>query len=152
MDMMGLLDDDKSVTPPLTQAMLEELRVKTPHCVAEDVATIKDTATPEFIEDFNKYLHEFAKPGDDPGMPCLRCGYALSQTMVEQLIGKRGGFTWGLVHGHGHCKECYWPVVAHHYIKDRNDKEMLTVRNLMLQIHPDNLELPPKKEKDGKEN
>ena len=147
----GLLDDGKSETQPLTQAELEKLRAETPHMTIDDLGEFGPKATDEFKATMAGYLHEFAKPVKGK-MPCLRCGYDIIQDLVQQFLGARGGFTWGLVHGHGHCKECYWPIVMHHHIKDKDGKELLTMQFIPLQIHPSNLELPPKKEKDGKEN
>jgi len=145
----GLLDDGKPDTPPLTQGKLEELRTQIPHMRLADLGTVTEKADPEFIAIMEEYLQEFAKPGDGP-MPCLHCGYPVIQDLAQQFLGARGGFEWGYVHGHGWCKECRWPIVMHHFIKDKSGKEILTIRFIPLQVHPDKVSLPEKE--NGKEN
>jgi len=145
----GLLDDGKPETPQLTQGKLEELRLSVAHMLLADLGTIKPDADPAFVATMEEYLQEFAKPGDG-NMPCLYCGYPVIQDMAQQFLGARGGFEWGYVHGHGWCKECRWPIVMHHFIKDKDGKEVITIRFIPLQVHPDKVSLPPKEDlKDG---
>jgi hypothetical protein len=108
--------------------------------------TVKEGASAEMAEDLEKYFHHFAKPGE--GHPCLRCGNPLSPKIIDALLGTEGGFEWGLVHGHGHCRKCRWPAVAHHFIKDRDGKDICTIHNLILQAHPDDIELRKPKTED----
>lgn len=129
----------------LTQEDLEELRRTVPHAALEDLAEVKDGASPEVIADLRAYFHHFAKPGDD-GHPCLRCGKPLSGGLSAFLL-DNGGFEWGLVHGHGHCRCCRWPATAHHFIKDRHGNDLMTARNLILQVHPDDIEIRSDKQK-----
>jgi hypothetical protein len=66
---------------------------------------------------------------------CIKCDEPLTGFMAV-LVGK-GGFTWGLAHGEGHCAHCRWPARGHHFIKDKDGKEIVTLRNFILQVHPD---------------
>ena len=101
---------------------------------------------PAIVAAMDEYFPQFAQPpgaiADDgmyqvsDGHPCLKCGEQLQGSMVQQLIGK-GGFTWGLAHGAGHCKECGWPARLYHFLTDKDGKEVLTLRNVLLQVHPD---------------
>jgi hypothetical protein len=129
----------------LTQADLEELRRTVAHVALEDLANVKDGTKPEVVEDLRAYFHHFAKPsGDDH--PCLRCGKPLMGGLSAFLLND-GGFEWGLVHGQGHCRCCGWPATAHHFIKDRNGEDLMTVRNMVLQVHPDDIEIRTDKQK-----
>lgn len=67
--------------------------------------------------------------------PCLKCGKPLAGGLMNLVKG--GGFTWGLVHGEGHCAACHWPARCYHFIKDADGKDLLTIRNVILQYHPD---------------
>lgn len=99
---------------------------------------------PDIIEAFDKYFDGFAQPdikmvdgkkhlGD---LPCLKCDEPLAGGLTSFLLGK-GGFEWGLAHGEGHCKNCGWPARAYHFIKDADGKDLMTLRNVILQYHPD---------------
>ncbi len=149
----ALYGQDQPPTPPLTPEKLDELRKSVPHCTLDDIARVDDRLDPKVREVIEKYLNEFARPPgqDEKGFeshPCLHCGFPLIGSMVYQLIGGRGGFQWGYVHGHGWCKECRWPTVGHHFIKDDDGKEVMSVKNFLLQVHPSNVSLPGEKEKD----
>lgn len=127
--------------PRLTQDSLLELRRTVPHATLESIgAEPKSDASPETIEDLRAYFHHFAAPGGE-GHSCLRCEAPLMQSMIHQLMGERGGFEWGLAHGHGHCRCCGWPATLYHFIKDRHGNDLLTIRNILLQQHPDDIEL-----------
>lgn len=133
------MDDDRP--KKLSQAKLESLRKTVPHATLDSIgAEVKEGADPNVIEDLTAYLHHFAAPNGE-GHPCLRCGEPLVQSMVQQLMGTRGGFEWGLAHGHGHCRCCGWPATLYHFIKDRHGKDLMTIRNILLQVHPDDIEL-----------
>lgn len=125
----------------LTDDDLAALRASVPHATLESVgATAKEGADPEVIADLSAYFHHFAAPAGE-GHPCLSCGEPLVQNMVQQLMGARGGFEWGLAHGHGHCRCCGWPATLYHFIKDRHGNDLMTIRNILLQQHPDDIEL-----------
>lgn len=133
---------------PLTESDLATLRQTVPHATLESIgAKLKEGADPEFAEDLTAYLHHFAAPNGE-GHPCLRCSEPMvgssADSMLVAMGMTRGGFEWGLVHGHGHCRCCGWPATLYHFIKDRHGKELLTIRNILLQQHPDNIELAKK--------
>lgn len=131
------MSDDK--LERLDQSGLEKLRQTVEHCTVADIAEVKEGALPEVIEDINAYLRHFAKP-KMPHHQCLRCECPLTGGPLGFLLG-RGGFEWGIAHGHGHCRRCGWPATAHHTIKDRSGEALMTVRNLVLQQHPDDIEI-----------
>lgn len=119
----------------ITQERLDELRASTPHCAPADIeTTFGPGATPEQIEDFTAYLRRYAAPKPieegwiTPGRPCLVCNEV-------------GSFEWGLQHGEGHCTKCHWPATLYHFVNDRNGKELVTIRGLLLQYHPDQIRL-----------
>lgn len=130
----------------LTQSKLESLRATVRHAAAGDIgATWNDGADPKHIEDLDAYLRHFAAPkyGADgkvaEGHPCLHCEEPLAGGLMS-LLG-RGGFEWGLVHGQGHCRNCGWPATAYHFVKDRDGAELLSFRNVILQAHPNDIEI-----------
>lgn len=106
----------------------------------------KPDTTPDILAALDSYFMPFAQP---PGEkrdgtyrvadehPCLRCGERL-MGLTAMLMG--GGFTWGLAHGEGYCVKCKWPARAHHFIKNTDGSDLLTVRNFILQYHPDFVE------------
>lgn len=134
-----MYDDDDISRRPLDQAGLDQLRSAVPHATLEDVADPKEGADPRVIEDLRSYFHRFAKP-TMPNHTCLRCGRPLTGGLAAVLMDD-GGFEWGLAHGHGHCRKCGWPATAYHFIKDRDGNDLMTVRGVVLQIHPDDIEL-----------
>lgn len=123
----------------LDQAALEVLRQTVPHCTITDVASVKGDTDSEVLNDLAAYFNHFAKPSE--GNRCLRCQRPLVPSLAEALMFGDGGFEWGLVHGRGHCRSCGWPAAAHHFIKDRHGNELITIRNMVLQDHPDDIEL-----------
>lgn len=68
--------------------------------------------------------------------PCLKCSEPLAGDLADFIL-RKGGFTWGLAHGEGFCRNCRWPARAYHFIKDADGKELITIRNVILQYHPD---------------
>jgi hypothetical protein len=116
----------------ITQSEIDELRNKTTHADIGDLGfEIEENADPAFREDIEAYTKRFAKPsGKD--RPCLGCGEFM------------GGFTWGLAHGHGYCTNCGWPATLYHFIKDRDGKDIATVRGILLQAHPDEISVKAK--------
>jgi hypothetical protein len=142
---MSSRDEDRP--GPITQTELEELRRTVAKATVADIgATWEDGADPLLREDVEGYLSHFAAiKRDEKGEiiknnPCLRCHEALSGDLTTQLFG-RGGFTWGLAHGSGFCKNCGWPATLYHFIKDRNGEDIVTIRHVVLQIHPDDVEI-----------
>lgn len=82
-----------------------------------------------------EYLKQFVPPSD-----CICCGKPLGAK--DAIHGLLGGatFTWGIAHGEGFCSHCKYPARAMHYVKDGEGKpDLLTVRNFILQYHPDEL-------------
>lgn len=63
---------------------------------------------------------------------CIGCG--------DMLTGFLGGWRWGIAHGVGECGRCGWPSHGHHFIKDESGEDVVTLRNFILQIHPDFVE------------
>lgn len=104
---------------------------------------LKDDADPAFVSALDSYFECFAQPkmkigedgrGDIGDQPCIKCEKPLL-CLMSMVLG--GGFTWGIVHGEGFCRECKWPARAHHFIKDAEGKDVITIRNVILQYHPD---------------
>ena len=100
-----------------------------------------DADAPKTLTDaLDAYFEPFAQPerseaaGENP-MLCLKCREPLTG-MFASMFGK-GGFEWGMAHGEGRCRCCGWPARAMHYVKDDSGKEVLTLRNFVLQYHPD---------------
>ena len=96
----------------------------------------------DVISALDRYFEPFAQPVRRDGNPesemlCLECEKPLTG-LSSAFLG--GGFTWGLTHGEGFCMGCRWPARAHHYIKNVDGGELMTVRNFVLQYHPDFVE------------
>lgn len=99
------------------------------------------------IDSLDKYFSVFAQPPGAPnddgrfvvekGHPCLKCGEKLNDGWVNLMGGSGGGFKWGLAHGEGFCGMCHWPARAYHFVKDANGETLMTIRNIVLQYHPD---------------
>jgi hypothetical protein len=102
----------------LTQTKLDTLRVTVEHCSPQEGLTAD-------------YLQHFADWS--PENKCLCCG-------------KTATFTWGLVHGEGHCYDCGWPARLYHFVKDAEGKETRVVR--LLQYHPDEISLSKESDAD----
>lgn len=104
--------------------------------ITADLMEGAGAAEREAVEDLTAYFARFAKPewGDTPsvGCKCIKCGNYLS--------GFLGTFTWGLCHGEGFCSSCKWPARAYHFIKDRHGEDLATIRGVILQYHPDEVE------------
>jgi len=98
---------------------------------------------PETITALDKYFEPFAQPAlkmvnDKPDLgdqPCLKCDEPQTG-LLASMFGK-GGFTWGLAHGEGHCRNCHWPARAYHFIKHEDGSDLCTLRGVILQYHPD---------------
>lgn len=83
---------------------------------------------------FSHFCAVEIKDNEFQAQQCVNCGEYLTGFMA--LFG-RGGFTWSLRHGEGHCAKCKWPAVGHHFIRDADSKEVVTLHNFILQVHPD---------------
>jgi hypothetical protein len=97
------------------------------------------------IDALDAYFNGFAQPAITVAvdgkkslgkLPCLKCDEPLADGIMSFLTGK-GGFTWGLAHGEGFCRNCRWPARAYHFIKDVDGNDLMTLRGVVLQYHPD---------------
>ena len=70
---------------------------------------------------------------------CVKCN--------KRIDGIIGSFQWGLAHGEGHCCECGYPMRGHHYIKDQDGKDFISLTLYILQYHPTELKEAPCMEK-----
>lgn len=106
--------------------------------------------SPNTIKALDKYFNHFValelkdvdgKPEIQP-QKCVGCQEELTG-FKSALFGK-GGFEWGITHGRGHCRNCGWPAFGHHFIKDEDGKDVVTIRNVILQVHPDFVDRKPR--------
>ena len=109
-----------------------------------DWRTFMDAAsdTPEkTIRALDRYFEHFVAVEIEEGadgkrefksQKCVGCG--------EILTGLFGTWRWALVHGEGQCGKCGWPSYGHHFIKGEDGKDLVTLRGLILQCHPDFVE------------
>lgn len=104
--------------------------------------TAADDTPPSTIKALDDYFSHFAAveiKDDKQGKPqiqdqaCIGCGESLTGFL-------RGTWRWGIAHGVGECSKCGWPSHGHHFIKDEAGEEVLTLRNFILQVHPDFVE------------
>jgi hypothetical protein len=123
----------------LDHKSLDELQAANlPRCTPEEAGLeIGAESKPEYVEAIREYFSHFAVPekgGDGfvSGSPCLCCG--------KPQGGFLGFFQWGLAHGHGACSNCGWPATVYHFIRDKNGEELCTLRGLLLQAHPNDVE------------
>lgn len=109
------------------------------HCTIADVGLeITGTDAPSLVAALNEYFGQFAKPIRRDGanmlfgsIKCMQCD--------EILDGACGRFTWGIVHGEGHCGKCGYPGRAYHRPKNDDDEIFDRVFEMILQYHPDNV-------------
>lgn len=88
------------------------------------------------IRALRRYFRRFAVPATKDaanmitgGLKCLKCS--------SPLDGYLGTFRWGLAHGEGACSMCGWPARAHHRPRGEDGEEVLSLTNIILQYHPD---------------
>lgn len=141
MTFTGIYDSDGRSRRPDEHACADRIRpCKTTDTGLEFNKELTTDDEKQFAEDVNSYFSErFAAPiRDDEGrFLCLHCGTRLTGSLVDQLLNlDGGGFTWGLAHGEGHCRLCSWPARAYHFAKDREGKDLFTLRNVVLQYLP----------------
>ena len=100
-----------------------------------------DDTPPSTIKALDDYFSHFVAvqiEKDEKGVPHLRpqtcagCG--------QTLTGFLGTWRWGIAHGAGECGNCGWPSYGHHEIKDGDGEAIGTLRNFILQVHPDFVE------------
>src|SRR5260221_478238 len=93
------------------------------------------------IKALDDYFNHFAAvpiKTDEKGVPqiqtqtCCGCG--------KELTGIFGTWRWGIAHGVGECGNCRWPSHGHHFITDEAGEGVVTLRNFILQLHPDFVE------------
>lgn len=112
-----------------------------PNCDWRTFIRASDDATQELRDELTEYFRHFVQPPivEEDGkksigdQTCVGCGEPLTG-FIGALLGK-GGFTWGIAHGEGHCRKCGWPARGHHFINAE-----ITLRNFILQYHPDFVE------------
>lgn len=126
------IDGDLHVRAP------EEHAYEARQCTWRDLFWMKggQTLPAETLEDIDAYLEPFAAPImiDGKNM-CPHCGHSFNGSLLHSLVGE-AGFTWGLVHGEGHCKCCSWPARLYHSVKDRHGAELMTFRHVVLAYRP----------------
>lgn len=105
-----------------------------------------DTDPPMETDDMDTirlYFEQFcaptikAKNGSEKELvvTCPQCKKVLND-MFEALV-HGGGFTWGLLHGAGHCRECGWPCAGHHYIRSPDGEDLVSLLEFPLPYHPE---------------
>lgn len=83
---------------------------------------------------FSHFVAVEVKDNEIQPQDCVNCGKRM--TGLTAMFGG-GGFEWGIQHGVGHCANCKWPAYGHHFITDADGEEFVTLRNFILQVHPD---------------
>ncbi|NIR76735.1 MAG: hypothetical protein GWN53_17025 [Gammaproteobacteria bacterium] len=91
------------------------------------------------MEAARKYFRMFAEPMKKDGATGMMIGGVLCIGCGEVLNGFMGTFQYGIVHGEGTCSNCGYPCRTHHYIKDEDGEELLSLTGYLLQYHPDEL-------------
>lgn len=92
-------------------------------------AAFTGDARPETVALVTAYFARFAAPiipakaDAFRGAECV-CG--------EALTGLLGGFRYGLAHGEGYCSDCGRAVRSHHYLRDADGAEVLSLTNFPL--------------------
>jgi len=110
---------------------LDELKKENlPKLQFDQIFKAKETCSESDRNNVQKYLDNFVSQNEKH--ECIQCGV--------ELTGILGSFRWGLVSGEGHCCNCGYPARAHHSIKDENEEEMFTIKNYVLQYHPEVLD------------
>lgn len=119
---------------------------KADHLDWRTLMSATDETTPETIEALDEYFRHFvAVPMEGNRVNtqyCVGCEEPL--TGLEAVLMGRGGFRWGLAHGEGQCSGCGWPARAHHFVKGKDGREILSLENFVLQVHPDFVTQKPK--------
>ena len=83
-----------------------------------------DTAT-HVIEALDEHFRHYLSPNSK----CPGCNNWISAT-----------FRWALTRGQGLCGECGWPATGHHFIKDKDGQQIMSLTYFCLLVHPDFVE------------
>lgn len=123
------------------EQIVKRLDWRTLMSVGDDTPDDVLAALDAYFEPFSQFGFEIedGKQVFIEEQPCNGCGKNMTPSLADQILGD-GGFTWGLVHGEGHCRSCGWPARLYHFIKDSDGEELLMLRNVLLQYHPDFVE------------
>lgn len=113
----------------------EHLDWRTIFTVAADAPDKTITALDAYFEPFAQPVFDGEDGMSERPMRCLNCGKALTGFFASMFGG--GGWEWGIAHGEGRCASCGWPGRAMHYINHADGTEVVSIRNLVLQYHPD---------------
>jgi hypothetical protein len=96
---------------------------------------IPDEDTARQIKLIENYFAGFCpiSTEENIGFPCPACGVYLG--------GLFGSFKYGIQHGWGFCGTCLWPCVMHHYLKDEDGSQLLSLTNFLLALHPSKVDI-----------
>lgn len=89
------------------------------------------------------YLRNFvATTKNDEGKNvCFHCGGVFAEGMFSFIADALDQVTleWGIAHGIAHCtgKNCRYPYVVYHSIKNEREEEIATMRNISLAVFPE---------------
>lgn len=149
---------------PSTLARAKDVR----HLKTTDLGDWKEGADPRIMKIIDDYFHQFIAPIRDPKITngeettqevCPACGEGFTGLLASLGVG--AGIEWGLAHGEGNCSKCRWPYRGHHFIYDPEELQsaeaapgaakpepLLTIHNMFLAYHPDNVRgwTPPGKD------
>lgn len=136
------------MTKKFNRTKLAELQAANlPHVTSSEVVSVhpgKEQEAAATLARMDEYFKAFTPMPDGK---CICCGEKQGGDMVDALMGT-AKFKWALTHGEGFCSECGYPGRAMHYIGEGEDR--ITIRNYILQYHPEGLsfeEQPEKKQK-----
>lgn len=101
----------------------------------------KPDIDPEVVAALDKYFPHFVAV-EVKDMPDGKKEFGVQKCIGcdKDLTGFFGTWRWGIAHGVGQCGSCGWPSHGHHFIKDEKGEEVVTLRNFILQVHPDFVE------------
>lgn len=109
-------------------------------CRTATLFKVDDDAPEGFVEQLDEYLSAFAALVRIDGKThCFNCGEPFDGMM--NMFGLAVAFEWGLAHGEGHCSGCGWPMRAHHFPKDKDGGDLVTIRGFPLAYMPEHVEL-----------
>lgn len=129
----------------IMEQMFEDMRfadVKSPKLTRARIAKLAEAALPAATGDsfgFTVTLPENATDEDRRELERLRDAMASYLSGFCAIgpcpnCGRNHSFTWGMVHGEGHCKGCGYPGRAKHDVP-----EIGVISNLILWYHPSTL-------------
>lgn len=134
-------------TTKFNRAALDRLKAANlPHMQGTDIAEMKENCEEarQKMAMLDDYLKAFVK-GDGT---CVCCGARQGgKDLLDGLLNAR--FQWGIAHGEGFCSVCGYPARGMHYIgKNEQGEAAVTIRNWVLQYHPDGLSFDKPKEEE----